>query len=120
MKTWLICGGRDYKDQSQFNWCMDHLIKDRGLPTKIIHGNARGADTLAAEWAERMNLEVQAFPADWDAHGVFAGPQRNQKMLDEGKPELVVAFPTKKSTGTWDMVRKAKKVGVETMTYQAP
>jgi hypothetical protein len=99
---------------------MEHLVMDRGRPTKIIHGNARGADTMAADWATQMAIEVQSFPADWAAHGVFAGPHRNQQMLDDGKPELVVAFPTRKSTGTWDMVRKAKKAGVETMTYQAP
>lgn len=117
-QTWLICGGRDFKNQSQFDWCMEHLIIGRGRPTKVIHGNARGTDTMAAEWAKQMGIEVKAFPADWAAHGVFAGPHRNQQMLDEGKPDLVVAFPTKKSTGTWDMVKKAKKYGVETITYR--
>ena len=32
-------------------------------------------------------------------------------MLDEGKPDLVVAFPG--GTGTADMIRRAKKAGVE-------
>ena len=36
---------------------------------------------------------------------------RNQKMLDEGKPDLVVAFAG--GRGTADMVRIAKRSGVE-------
>jgi ABC-type sugar transport system substrate-binding protein len=31
-------------------------------------------------------------------------------MLDEGKPDIVVAFPG--GTGTADMVRRARKAGV--------
>lgn len=34
-------------------------------------------------------------------------------MLKEGKPDLVVAFPTEKSKGTWHMVDIARKAGVE-------
>ena len=39
-----------------------------------------------------------------------AGPLRNQRMLDEGKPDLVVAFPG--GGGTKDMVRRSVKAGV--------
>lgn len=39
-----------------------------------------------------------------------AGPKRNQRMLDKGKPDLVLAFPG--GDGTADMVRKAKSAGV--------
>lgn len=38
------------------------------------------------------------------------GPLRNQRMLEEGKPDLVVAFPG--GGGTKDMVRRAAKAGV--------
>jgi hypothetical protein len=39
-----------------------------------------------------------------------AGPLRNYQMLEEGKPDLVVAFPG--GGGTKDMVRRAVKAGV--------
>jgi len=43
------------------------------------------------------------FPqGEWDELGKKAGPLRNQRMLDEGKPDLVVAFPG--GGGTKDMV----------------
>jgi len=47
---------------------------------------------------------------EWDELGKKAGPLRNQRMLDEGKPDLVVAFPG--GGGTKDMVRRAVKAGV--------
>jgi len=51
------------------------------------------------------------FPqGEWDELGKKAGPLRNQRMLDEGKPDLVVAFPG--GGGTKDMVRRAVSAGV--------
>jgi predicted Rossmann-fold nucleotide-binding protein len=38
---------------------------------------------------------------------------RNQRMIDEGKPDLVVAFPG--GSGTADMVRRAKRASIEVM-----
>ncbi|HVM95122.1 MAG TPA: hypothetical protein VMT89_01980, partial [Candidatus Acidoferrales bacterium] len=50
------------------------------------------------------------FMADWRRNGRAAGPIRNQQMLTEGKPDLVVAFPG--GRGTRDMVNKAKAANV--------
>lgn len=40
-----------------------------------------------------------------------AGPDRNQRMIDEGRPDLVVAFPG--GRGTADMIRRATEAGIE-------
>jgi hypothetical protein len=37
-------------------------------------------------------------------------------MLDEGKPDLVIAFPG--GRGATDMVRRAREAGVETIEIQ--
>jgi hypothetical protein len=44
-ETWLICGGRDFADQSMFDEVMTKLTVTWGLPNKVVHGAARGADT---------------------------------------------------------------------------
>jgi hypothetical protein len=83
------------------------------LPQKdllIIHGAAMGADRWADIWAARANVPVKRFRANWDRYGKSAGPRRNQKMLDEGKPDLVIAFPG--GFGTADMVARARTAGV--------
>jgi hypothetical protein len=64
----------------------------------------RGADTLAGIIAEQIGLQVEVYPADWNRHGQAAGPIRNQQMLDQGRPDIVLAFHANisQSKGTKD------------------
>ena len=110
----LVCGGRDFNDAMTLGSWLGGIHKQRGI-TLLIEGGARGADFMAREFARGLGIPVQTFEADWSAHGKAAGPIRNQKMLDEGRPDLVVAFPTEGSVGTYDMIAKARKAGVEVL-----
>lgn len=106
----LVCGGRDYSDIERVYAELDSIHQARPI-TCIIEGGAKGADYLACRWSAARGLSEHArFNADWTLHGKAAGPKRNQKMLDEGKPTLVVAFPG--GRGTADMISRAKKAGV--------
>lgn len=110
----LVCGGRDFEDQELFNTTM--------LPYKgtedliIIQGNARGADTMAYWWALENAMSEEHYSADWKTHGKKAGYLRNKQMLEEGKPDLVIAFPGGK--GTAMMVKLAKEAGIEVKEVQ--
>lgn len=108
----LVCGGRDYADRKHLSETLDVILKqsDRAPYDVLIHGGAPGADMLANDWAQGKLVQVRMFTADWHRLGKAAGPIRNQQMLDEGKPDLVVAFPGGK--GTADMVARAEKAGV--------
>ena len=77
---------------------------------EIISGMATGADSLAVEFAKYFNLKLHEFPADWDRYKNGAGNIRNQKMIDEGKPKLGVAFPG--GRGTADMTIRLKFEGI--------
>jgi len=117
----LVCGGRDYADADCVNRTLDRLLNPRNLPLAslgitIIHGGARGADALADKWAVTNYVAVQEFLADWQTHGRRAGPIRNARMLTEGKPDLVVAFPG--GAGTADMVKQARAAGVEVIEVE--
>jgi hypothetical protein len=100
----LVCGDRNWKETDTiFNW----LAKFHKSST-IIHGNARGADTIGGKIAEKLGMLVLPYPANWEKYGKAAGPIRNQQMLDS-KPDLVLAFHSdlKNSKGTKDMVQRA-------------
>lgn len=88
---------------------------DNWLPYDIviISGMSTGADSIAVDWAACNWCKVDEYPADWDKHGRAAGPIRNKKMLLEGRPDLVVAFPG--GRGTANMIKLAKEVGVEVL-----
>lgn len=108
----LVCGSRDFSDRPFLYAALDRLT---GIEV-LIEGEAPGADTLAREWATERGIPVLKFPAAWRKHGKAAGPMRNKQMLDEGKPDLVVAFickPLTASRGTNNMITQANKAGVE-------
>lgn len=106
----LVCGGRNYDDQARVNAVLDKLHTEAGIDL-VIQGGARGADRHAATWCLLARVPGQTFEADWENQGTFAGPARNRRMLAEGRPDLVIAFPG--GRGTADMVKKARKAGVE-------
>lgn len=89
--------------------------------TELAHGGAKGADTLAGEWAVAKQIPVKVYPADWNNPAYqrtlpggrvvkWAGNVRNQEMMDDFNPDAVVAFPG--GTGTADMRRRAQAADV--------
>ena len=88
----------------------------------IVYGCAPGADMLGKQWAEAERrhgwVGLAPFPADWEKYGKGAGPRRNKQMLDEGNPDLVVAFPG--GRGTADMIQRARAAGVRVIEVQEP
>jgi hypothetical protein len=90
---------------------MERIALERGRPKVIIHGAASGADTLAKKWARGNRCPDEAYYADWKAHGRAAGPIRNRLMIEEGKPDLVIAFPG--GRGTENMKKQARAAGIE-------
>jgi len=105
----LACGGRYYADADLVGIVLDRLHKETPISI-LIHGSAAGADRLADAWAKRAGVPVDRYPADWLNLGRAAGPVRNQLMINEGKPEMVIAFPG--GAGTRDMVDRARRAGL--------
>ena len=109
----LVCGSRDWYDADAIR--AELIGLNIGSDDIIIHGDCRGADRLAGMIGEELGAEVQVYRAQWHVFGKSAGPRRNQAMLDEGKPDLVLAFhwDLAQSKGTKHMVGIARAAGVE-------
>lgn len=110
----LVCGGRDYRDRGAVYAALDSLHAEHRF-SMVIAGGARGADALAADWARERGTPTEIYMADWEHFGRKAGPLRNGRMLAEGKPDLVVAFPGSK--GTANMVEQARAAGVRVFMW---
>ena len=105
----LVCGGRDFKDRNRLYAVLDGL-----KPGVIVHGGAKGADSLAGEWARDRGVEERVYPANWEKYGKTAGPIRNREMLCSEPIDTVVAFPG--GSGTAHMVSLASaKEGVRVL-----
>jgi hypothetical protein len=108
-KILLVCGGREFVMSDYYADKFRYVAEVFDI-VAVVHGGAVGADTSAGALAEALGLPVTVYHAEWDKHRRAAGPIRNQRMLDEANPDLVLAFPGAK--GTADMVRRAKEAGV--------
>jgi hypothetical protein len=99
---------------------------------EIVHGAARGADTLTKEVAEERGWthdRIRAFPAQWDRYGKSAGTYRNQDMLNylvgqrtyAGEKVMALAFAKdiEKSVGTRHMVRILRTADVPVEVFNA-
>ena len=103
----LVCGGRDYTDHHTLSRILGAL-----KPSLVVHGGARGADTLAGAWATRTSTQQEVYRAEWDRHGRKAGPIRNSAIIAGAgsRIDLCVAFPG--GAGTSDMIQKAAGAGI--------
>lgn len=105
----LVCGGRSFADHILFEKVMSEY---RSTATTIVHGACpTGADAMADYWATLYGKQIKRYPAEWNIYGKYAGPHRNQKMVDNEKPDLVIAFPGRR--GTDNMVRTALLAGIK-------
>lgn len=103
----LVCGGRNYSNMNFLTATLDGF----GNICEIVEGGASGADSLANVYAKMKGIPVNQYKADWKKHGRAAGPIRNKQMLEEGKPDIVVAFDGGK--GTANMITQARNAGVK-------
>jgi hypothetical protein len=110
----LVCGSRNWSSRFYIAKLLDRCKQVYGDFT-LIHGNCRGADKIAGDYAANtLELVTVAVPAKWAEQGRRAGPLRNTRMLKQGRPDLVLAFHNNVSTskGTGDMVRQANEANV--------
>jgi len=110
----LVCGDRHWTNKKAISLALQALYGLHPEGLHIIDGCAPGADTLAYQVRMEEGYSGERYPADWARYGRAAGPKRNQRMLDEGTPDLVLAFHPNLalSKGTADMVRRAKAAGI--------
>ena len=124
-----MCGSREWDDRAMVGVVLRGLLDKHGDALHLIGGEARGADCMARQFAEQFGVEFSGYPAKWDDYAPKdrwrAGHDRNQRMLDEGKPDLVVAFkdgldPKLTSGGTENMIKIAQKADVLVWAFSHP
>lgn len=120
----LVCGGRHFNDKEKLFARLDGIHDECEIST-IISGMAAGADSLAADWAKLNNVDIDPYPAKWKdlsvpgaviktnkygKYNTLAGHQRNQAMLEQGKPDGVLYTPG--GSGTANMINKAREADI--------
>lgn len=110
----IIAGGREITDLRQVQAAMNMADLFGIAPTEVVCGGARGVDTLGGDWADTRGIPVKLFRPKWrDADGTYypnAGHLRNSDMA--AYADALVAVWDGCSTGTRDMIKKARKRGL--------
>jgi hypothetical protein len=136
----LICGSRTWTDGRVIGRVLSGLLDEAMTNFQklvVIEGCASGADSFACHFfdgpcqapgggshAGHTHVEHRHFPAHWrhgptcspgctEVVGKAAGHIRNQRMQDEGQPDLAFAFSEQPVTsGTGGMINILKRAGV--------
>nr|WP_314803356.1 DUF2493 domain-containing protein [uncultured Capnocytophaga sp.] len=106
-----IVGGRDFSDYTLLKESLLAYISIYRVPDNIVSGGAKGADTLAAQFATEMGIPLLVFKPDYQKYGRGATLVRNTQIIENAN--VVFAFWDGESKGTKDSITKAKKLQKE-------
>ncbi|MBF6540764.1 DUF2493 domain-containing protein [Nocardia farcinica] len=129
MRRLLVTGSRNWTDRQIIRDALARAWRDlQPGPIVLVHGAARGADTIASDIWTGGGLPDEPHPAKWDqacgptcthrrqrdsrVYHTCAGGIRNQLMVDLGA-DLVLGFPIGAGwSGTKDCLARARAAGI--------
>ena len=105
----VVTGGLDFNDH-RLIWAKLDQVHAKHPDMVLMHGKSpKGAEKIAARWADHRNVPQIGFAPDWTKHGRAAPFKRNDQMLDV-LPIGVLVFP---GTGIQEnLADKARKLGI--------
>jgi hypothetical protein len=109
-----LTGGLDFADYNLV-WAKLDQVHAKHKDMVLLHGGSpKGAELIAAKWADSRKVTQVAFKPDWTRHAKAAPFKRNDAML-ETMPIGVMVFP---GTGIQEnLADKAKKLGIPVWRY---
>jgi hypothetical protein len=104
-----LTGGTAFNDHTLI-WAKLDQVQARHPDMVLLHGGSdRGAELIAAKWADTRKVPQIAFKPDWTRHAKAAPFKRNDAML-EVLPIGVIVLP---GSGIQDnLADKARKLGI--------
>jgi hypothetical protein len=106
----LISGSRKLRDNNTYTQ-MEKVLNTLS-PTKILHGGAKGVDTLAARYANQNNLPQTVIKPNYNKGGRNAPLMRNTELVKRADKVICIYSADRiRKGGTGDTYRKAMKAG---------
>lgn len=104
-----LTGGVDYNDHLVIWAKLDHVLARHAGMVLLHGGSPKGAELIAARWADSRKVTQVAFKPDWAKHGKAAPFKRNDAMLGT-MPTGVLVFP---GSGIQEnLADKARRLGI--------
>lgn len=110
-----IVGSRTFLDYELVKKALSEYL-DKYEDLVIVSGGAKGADSLAEQFADDHNLQKIIFNPDWKKYGKIAGILRNRMIIKES--DMIIAFWDGKSRGTKSTISMAKQNDKEVVIHR--
>lgn len=105
----MITGSRKANRASDRVALKKAILKHAPNCQLLIHGGAKGADTLAEEIAKELGIETKIVRPNYNKYHYKAAPlKRNSEMVNEAT-KVIAYYHTSKTGGTLDAAKKAAK-----------
>lgn len=123
----LVTGSRDWPSEPLVWTWLDKTIAEfcRDSSVTIVHGGARGADTMAHNWCDSRPMYGQVFVIEEIHRAAWNGPQgrragiwRNRRMVDTGIDHCL-AFIYNNSKGATNCADLAEHWDIPTRRFTA-
>jgi hypothetical protein len=110
----VVTGGLDFNDY-RLIWDKLDRVHAKHADIVLLHGGPpKGAERIAAKWADHRKVPQIAFKPHWTKHAKSAPFKRNDALL-EVLPIGVMVFP---GSGIQDnLADKAKKLGIPVLKF---
>ncbi len=108
-------GGLDVTDHRAIWAALDRVMAKHADMVLLHGGSPKGAEKIAACWADNRKCQQIVFKPDWKRHGKAAPFKRNDALL-EAMPIGLILFPG--SGITDNLADKAKKLGVPLFDFR--
>jgi len=108
-------GGMDCNDHRRIWDTLDKVYAKHADMVLLHGGSPKGAELIAAKWADTRKIQQIAFKPDWTRHAKAAPFKRNDQLL-ETMPIGVIVFP---GSGISDnLADKARKLGIPLFDFR--
>lgn len=105
-----IVGARRIEPDSAYRTMLSVIKQTHATCRGVVSGGAEGIDALAERWAYNNDVPLRVFKPEYKHSRDRTAPLKRNTLIADAC-DILYAFPTSESRGTYDTIRKAEQMG---------
>jgi hypothetical protein len=115
----LVAGSHNFKNIELLFNKLDEQVAEYGPIRLIVGDRLSGVDYWVKKWAWLRRSEFRMYRADYENHGPSKARElRNQQMIDEEDPDVVLIFHNGWSVDGLDVAMRADAAFIKVVEYK--
>jgi len=112
----IVGGGRNDSSPTRVEQELNKLHLRSPIEV-VVHGCSGAHAGTVEHWARSRGIAIVRYPPNWERFGHRGEILRNMFMLEDSRPDLVMAFPGGESTA--DLIQRAVNAGIAVLKIPA-